>query len=205
MADDDDSSDYKVGYGRPPREHQFRRGSCANPRGRPRGSSKQSPIQKALKRKVTITVDGKRSRVPVTEALAVQTIQRGLSGNHQAAKDVLNLARAYESSAPADPKVAARGKAPDAPPKITFRVVDMPTNARDAISQALIALSICSVEGPITQIETWFVAAAFSHFGWDALQNVNLQALRDLMAQPDELDRIVRRAKKASRLTLGQS
>jgi hypothetical protein len=32
-------ADYEVGYGKPPRHSQFKKGVCANPRGRPRRSN----------------------------------------------------------------------------------------------------------------------------------------------------------------------
>jgi hypothetical protein len=31
-------SEYKVGYGKPPRSGQFKRGNSGNPKGRPKGS-----------------------------------------------------------------------------------------------------------------------------------------------------------------------
>ncbi|WP_126176914.1 DUF5681 domain-containing protein [Tsuneonella rigui] len=44
----DDGNDlpvpYKVGYGRPPAEHRFRKGSSGNPRGRPRGAHNKPKV-----------------------------------------------------------------------------------------------------------------------------------------------------------------
>ncbi|MCW1401607.1 DUF5681 domain-containing protein [Novosphingobium sp. MW5] len=43
MTDDED----KVGYGRPPKQHRFRKGKSGNPRGRPRKSKSQLLISDA--------------------------------------------------------------------------------------------------------------------------------------------------------------
>ena len=59
--------DYAVGYKRPPRKHQFKTGQpSANPKGRPRGSGKQTVnLHKILMEPVSIT---KRTRDPFTSA-----------------------------------------------------------------------------------------------------------------------------------------
>lgn len=54
VAQDEDNNDdklpvsYKVGYGRPPAEHRFRKGHSGNPRGRPRGARNKPRIDTGL-------------------------------------------------------------------------------------------------------------------------------------------------------------
>lgn len=38
----------EVGYGRPPQEHQFKRGQSGNPKGRPKGSKNESTILREI-------------------------------------------------------------------------------------------------------------------------------------------------------------
>lgn len=89
MADADDE---KVGYRRPPRHSQFRKGRSGNPAGRPKGSGAVDGVGKTLRRKVTITVDGKREKVAVTDAIALQMTKQALAGNVGAGREVMRLA-----------------------------------------------------------------------------------------------------------------
>lgn len=91
-ANDYDPGEDHVGYGKPPKRSQFQKGSSGNPRGRPKGSGVRSAVEKVLERTVTVTVDGQRRKVPITEALVLQLAQRGLAGDATASRDFLKVA-----------------------------------------------------------------------------------------------------------------
>lgn len=81
-----------VGYGKPPRKHQFQPGQSGNPRGRPRGAKGlKAELREELNEWVTITADGKprriRKRRLVLKALAAQAAK----GNVAAADKLLSL------------------------------------------------------------------------------------------------------------------
>ena len=89
---------YEVGYGKPPKQSQFKQGQSANPSGRPKGAKGQSSIQKVLDRKVSIKVDGKRARVPITEAAMVRLVENAFKGDDKALREVIRIAQQVESA-----------------------------------------------------------------------------------------------------------
>jgi hypothetical protein len=77
---------YKVGYGRPPVEHRFRRGQSGNPRGRPRGASNKPKIDtglgmrgaEALLREEAYRIVTLREGDKVIELPAIQAVFRAM-------------------------------------------------------------------------------------------------------------------------------
>ena len=63
---------YETGYGKPPKDHQFKPGQSGNRKGRPAGAkSFKAMILATLREKVTVTVGGKPSKVTRLEAAAL--------------------------------------------------------------------------------------------------------------------------------------
>jgi Family of unknown function (DUF5681) len=86
--------DYEVGYGRPPREHQFRKGEPSrNPKGRPRGAKPAPDLVAALLQPVTIRMQGKERKVCFPEAMIQVAQDKALKGDQRAAQTLINLMR----------------------------------------------------------------------------------------------------------------
>jgi len=61
---------YKVGYGKPPKASQFKRGKSGNPRGRPKGSLRlATDLAAELGEQITVREDGRSRRVSKQRAL----------------------------------------------------------------------------------------------------------------------------------------
>ena len=96
---DDDSDEQIVGYGRPPRHSRFKPGQSGNPKGRAKGSrSFLAEIDRQLRQKVTITIDGKSVRVPVSEVIARRLAHDSMKGQSRAIELVAKLAQASLAS-----------------------------------------------------------------------------------------------------------
>jgi len=86
------TGDYEVGYRRPPKEHQCRKGQSGNPKGRPRGSrSFHSLLGELFRRRTTIRIGGTEQRVAMSEALALAAVNKGLKGDIAALKLLFGL------------------------------------------------------------------------------------------------------------------
>ena len=82
----------KPGYGRPLKEHQFKKGQSGNPRGRPRGrKSIMAIINRALNNTVSVQEGGKRKTMTKMEAGAKQFANRVASGDPQALKTLIGF------------------------------------------------------------------------------------------------------------------
>ena len=79
MADQEDN--YKVGYGKPPRERRFVKGVSGNPKGRPKGAQSVATIFTNISSElITVQENGQRRVMPKIEAVVRQSINKALSG-----------------------------------------------------------------------------------------------------------------------------
>jgi hypothetical protein len=94
MNNDNELEDYEVGYGRPPKSGQFKKGISGDPSGRPKKSSDfASELQKELQSKVTINENGQKKVIKKSEGVAKQVVNKALSGNLPAVRLVMSVDR----------------------------------------------------------------------------------------------------------------
>ncbi len=93
MATEDD----KVGYRKPPRHGQFKKGRSGNPRGRPKGSRNLATmLADIIAEPVAITENGQRRSISKLEAAAKQLVNRAATGDPKATQQLFSLVQWVE-------------------------------------------------------------------------------------------------------------
>lgn len=83
---------YKVGFCKPPKATQFRRGKSGNPKGRPKGSSNlATDLAAELGESISVREDGRQRRISKQRALIKSLLAKSLQGDVRAAAAVLGL------------------------------------------------------------------------------------------------------------------
>lgn len=87
---------YEVGYGKPPKKHQFPKGQSGNRKGRPEGSRNfKTEVKETLKMPVSLKEQGQNKRVSTQKAALMRLRERALNGDQRALDRLLDLARTY--------------------------------------------------------------------------------------------------------------
>ena len=88
----EDGDDYKVGYGRPPKHTQYKKGQSGNQDGRPPGAKNlKTDLLEELAETMKIREDGHERRISKQRALIKTQVARALKGNDRAAAKILDL------------------------------------------------------------------------------------------------------------------
>ena len=183
--------DYEIGYGKPPEHSRFQKGRSANPAGRPKGKTAPSPITKVLERKVTMTVDGKRGKVAVTEALMTRLVESAFKGDDKALRDVIRIAQQMETA-----KVRAAAARPPAsddeaaePVRPRMMVI---LGFESQVGEALGILEPYPTEYeddvPPVKFKSWVVEAALARMTPEEIERLEVWRFAQVVTDPSILE-----------------
>lgn len=93
------SSEYDVGYGKPPRDTQFQKGTSGNPGGRPKGSrNTKTLLLEMLDGNVTMKINGQPMTITRREAMLLTLMQKALTGDTKSISMIMSLVSALEDA-----------------------------------------------------------------------------------------------------------
>ena len=95
------SNSEKIGYRRPPKSGQFKKGKSGNPKGRPKGSKNfATELSEELSERIKIKEDGKTRTISKQKAMIKAVLVKALQGNPQAANVLFNVVLKSSASTP---------------------------------------------------------------------------------------------------------
>lgn len=90
---------YEVGYGKPPKTHQFKPGRSGNPKGRPKGAKNEATIlREIMHQRMEVREGGRARKISRLEALLLRCLEAALKGDLKAMAFLLNRYRLIESA-----------------------------------------------------------------------------------------------------------
>ena len=125
---------YEIGYGKPPKHSQFKKGQPPNPGGRRRRSKGLDTfLGEILDEKVSINENGRRRTITKAEAMLKQLVNDAAKGNAKATTIVLRTMEMFHRNK------KPRGAAETRPEPEPRHVVVLPHNNRDPLDPELLA------------------------------------------------------------------
>lgn len=103
-----------VGYRKPPKASQFKKGKSGNPNGRPKGSKNLATLlDKELREKITVREGGNEKSVTKVQAMLKKLVATALGGDVNAIKGVISIcgSSAQTDQSPADSPTTLKDRA----------------------------------------------------------------------------------------------
>lgn len=98
VNDENSNANYEVGYKKPPRDTQFRKGQSGNPKGRPKGTRNfKTDVQAILKKPIRLNKNGRTESVSTQEGMLLRMIDSALKGDARALSQALALAATHNN------------------------------------------------------------------------------------------------------------
>ena len=83
---------YEVGYRKPPKATQWKKGQSGNPKGRPKGTKNfYSDLSEELAEMILVNEGGQRKKLSKQRAVIKQLVSKALAGDMVASRTVLTL------------------------------------------------------------------------------------------------------------------
>lgn len=116
----DDDPQYKVGYGKPPKDGRFAKGKSGNLKGRPKGSKNLATITLHQARQ-HVFVNGPKGTRKMTklEAALMQVSTKAAQGDPRASRDLFSLVERSELAV----NVGSASKSPSETDQVMFEMI----------------------------------------------------------------------------------
>ena len=85
---------YPVGYGKPPKQSQFKKGISGNKKGRPKGTKNLATLfHQEMSQRLTISENGQRRTITKGEAAIKQLINKAATGDAKSIQAMINISK----------------------------------------------------------------------------------------------------------------
>lgn len=85
---------YDIGYKRPPKSGQFKKGQSGNPKGRPKGSNNLlTLLEEELSQPIVVNENGKKKTITRMQAIAKRLVADALQGERKAQMTLIEILR----------------------------------------------------------------------------------------------------------------
>jgi len=112
LPPDEEIDNDSVGYGKPPRAHQFKPGQSGNPKGRRKGRKNEATmLDELLFKRIPVRQGGRDLRMTLIEAMFRRFAEDALKGNIKAAGFLFNRLSAISSDEPQQGELTADDQA----------------------------------------------------------------------------------------------
>jgi hypothetical protein len=86
------TKDYEIGFGKPPKNSQFKKGQSGNPKGRPKGTKNlATDLEEEMYETIEVIEGGRPIKVTKQRAMAKRLMEKALKGDLKAISTLLQL------------------------------------------------------------------------------------------------------------------